>query len=335
MVWYQNDPTFTQFVDALCDHADPVEVARGHNFRHDERIDKARAAEYLAHMGKAPVGHQSCAAQHASYCAQYVRDAITPATFLPSNRAALLGPFDDGVMLIRVERLDKLLALISESNGESADDAFARLRQAMEDYQQRKDNEAERALKGWIARWNEKRDARPAFVTIGDEMASYLRRDDWVVALRDQLGLAHFSGAPGKPIYLALMAYPVQDVKTQAAKYTQLSSPFVAPTVLDADMWEYFFPAPVDRRATTLSYGRAMSLQPLASEEQLQVEMLHTRVDYQLAHVRQLGQLETPRPEHPVEELRNAHLDGVRMVTERYDWGEEIRVKERLDEPTA
>ena len=109
------------------------------------------------------------------------------------------------------------------------------------------------------------RELSPAFSTLLSEVTDTLDQDDWADALRDMLGLAHYS-ANATPEPIALCKYSVADIRREA----KTGAPITMPTVLDSDPWEHYFPAP-----KSLQFGRAMALQPCNNEEDLKVELLN------------------------------------------------------------
>ena len=80
------------------------------------------------------------------------------------------------------------------------------------------------------------RDLRPAFSTLLSEVTDELDRDEWADALRDMLGLAHYS-AVASPEPVALCKYSVADVHREATT----GVPITMPTILDSDPWEHYF----------------------------------------------------------------------------------------------
>jgi hypothetical protein len=153
--------------------------------------------------------------------------------------------------------------------------------------------------------WNDMRDRRPAFSTLLSEVTDKLDDDDWADALRDMLGLAHYSaGAAPEPIVLC--KYSVGDVHQEAE--TQAS--ITMPTVLDSDPWEHYFPAP-----RTLRFGRAMALRPCTNEEDLKVELLNSRVTYRPKNLWKLGQIVTAAPSFGIGELRELHLLALQLAS--------------------
>ncbi|MBF0285824.1 MAG: hypothetical protein HQL51_15350 [Magnetococcales bacterium] len=331
-------PQFRNAVEALPSTPFSLDVpgdgrgrARAHNFLYDERVGDERAERYLAHLalpeGTTP---QHLRKRHAAYVEERVQTVGVPDAFLPGGRPAQYDQVAGSDLLVRVENIGELLAWLKTKEGADTEDrAFDRLSALLEDWTREppgspRHNDARALLEEAMEYWNTWRDNRPSFVALAQELDQEIAADDWAAALRTRLGLAHYNPQPPAVVHVALMRYPASDVlKAAQSMGRAIASPFASPTVLDQEMWEYFFPAPTDPRSPT-SYGRAMALEPVRDTGRLLAEMLHVKINYQPNHLFKLGRLTGPIPPHPLPALRNAHLDALRIETEREDFGEMI-----------
>ena len=159
--------------------------------------------------------------------------------------------------------------------------------------------------------WDGRRDKRPAFATLLTEVTEELDRDDWPDALRDRLGLAHYSPT-AEPEPVALCRYSVATVVREA----ETGFPITMPTVLDSEPWEHYFPAP-----KALRYGRAMALLPCDDDEGLKVELLNSRITYTPDHIWKLGEIVTPAPNFGISELREMHLLALQIASSDHEYG--------------
>jgi hypothetical protein len=106
-------------------------------------------------------------------------------------------------------------------------------------------------LSRFIDDWNGKRDRRPQFATNVAGVQDLLPDDPWSVTdwtwvanLRDHLGLgAYIPKASGEPLPVLIMVYPLTEVP--AGCRPTWDGRVAVPTVLDGDLFEYFFPSPV------------------------------------------------------------------------------------------
>ena len=290
------------------------ERACADNTHFEERVSDARLAACTAELG-AIDGVEALRRSHIQYVQDFVevQDGV-PHTFdqdLDPARLSSVG-VDPYLKIVRLESLERALFRWPRSTGADPLAALAELERAI------KTNETA-MVDDFLATWNDAntRDFRPAFAAWKHQLEVELARDDWADALRDRLGLGHYDGSD-IAIPVALMEYRASDVMRAAAD-AGIENPFVAPTVLDIPPGPYFFPSPGD-----LPYGRVMSLVAIGSHDDLLCEMLHARLPYRRDHIARLGTIRRAPAPHGLRELRNNHLQAVRIAALRDDYGEEI-----------
>ncbi|MBF0136237.1 MAG: hypothetical protein H7833_04100 [Magnetococcus sp. DMHC-1] len=314
--------------DLLCDGC---MHARAHNFLHDERIGDERAGVYLRHLKLDNPSPAHVRERHAAYVDERVRTAGIPDTFLAINQDAHLDGLDGDQILVRMENLDLLLNwTTSEGYAASESEAFDKLGRfhaqlTNNPHGSTEHNDAKAFFEDAMDYWNiVLRDTRPVFVAFEADVLQEIAVSGWPEALRTRLGLAHFvPKSPKKQIYVALMRYSVKDVLHACHKVVPHARAFAVPTALDQYICEYFFPAPMNPRTST-SYGRSMALKPVEDTRLLLAELLHVKINYQPGHFSKFGRLTGSIPDYSVRDLRNAHLEALRIDTERDDFGEWI-----------
>lgn len=242
--------------------------------------------------------------RHVDYVAECLWEDNTPETFLRGLRPAGSDSPDEMQPLVRIEDLSWPLASYGLE--------FEELDRAFSDGSP----DSTSLVEDFLRHWNSIRDNRPTFAAFRDSVLADADSDDWQHLLRDRLGLAHFQPNSGEPIPVAQMVYSVRDVASAAPTD---AAPFTTPTVLDSKPWEYFFPAPEG-----VPYGRAMALRTDGDEEDLQAEVLHTRIDYRREHLERLGRIERRWNLVEIKELRNYHLLRIQLASGRHDFGEEM-----------
>ena len=244
------------------------------------------------------------------YC--NVAGPAVPDAFLDVNQGAWLVGLSENQSLVRVEDLRRALR-----------DSGLDLR-GLGDLLQRADegdDDASQAVRGFFRAWNDRRDARPAFAAFGDDVQEELNDADWPHALRDRLGLGHYSDPEGQaqPIPVALMCYSVADVWA-AQKKRQLPTVCALPTVLDGGMHEFFFPVPTEH-----PFGATVHL-VCDKADTLTAEVLHCRLDYERSHLYGLGEVTRfGRPDDDqLREARDLHLYALQEACGREDFGEPL-----------
>lgn len=272
--------------------------SKADNVRLEQGVSVARRVFFETDLF-APLGNSwdDLLIRHIEYVRLYVQTGLEqPHTFQDELEPNDLGDIDQAQFIVRLESLARPMNEFGCS--------FEDLRDAHED------GDAE-FLSDFCDVWNDMRDLRPAFSTLLSEVTDELDRDDWPDALRDRLGLAHYSPT-GSPEPVALCRYSVSDVHREA----MTRFPLTMPTVLDSGPWEYYFPAP-----KSLRFGRAMALTPCEGDEDLKVEFLNSRVTYSPANIWKIGQIVTPVTSYDIRELRELHLLALQIASGDHTFG--------------
>lgn len=302
--------------------ADAVIAAVADNCRFDERASDARWEAFEAMLPAAPTGGtiewQDWTEIYTRYSQKRceVPRSSVPDAFLPANQDAWLEGPSENQLLVRIENISRpLRAWKSEFNSlvGGFNDLVDLLRRANEG-----DGDAGHAVRFFLDVWNQRRDARPAFTAFADEVQDELDDDDWPHALRDRLGLGHYSATDDAPLPIALMRYSLKDVL--AAQTPAIASAVALPTVLDGGMHEFFFPAPRGH-----PYGATVHLVPDLAD-MLTAEVVHCRIDYEQHHIYRLGEISRPARMDDARlcEARDLHLYALREASGRDDFGEPL-----------
>lgn len=145
-------------------------------------------------------------------------------------------------------------------------------------------------------------DARPTFAGFWEDVVSQFGEDEedwdqgWANDLRDQFGLL-WCPPPGGSIPVFLFRYSVGDLpKVEGLRGKR---PLAVPTVLDADLFAAFCPAPPGVTTGQLVDLAARGGRPAA-------ELLHPPLRFNADHLRLVGQV-TEQP-GPLAEARATHL---------------------------
>ncbi len=269
------------------------------NFWFEERLDDTRRlrfeADTVTAVAATPLAH---------LIRNDVRDntegSAVPETFATAGGPAVYRALDEDQEIVRLESIQRAL------------DADAITFEQLQDACLK--NNAP-VLDKFLATWNTKRDARPAFAAFRSELADDLAEPDWPLRLRNRLGLAHY-GAGGEPV--ALMRYTVREVLA-SAHGDGAASAFAVPTVLDAPPNAQFFPSPAG-----LPCGRAMPLGADYDDSNLVAEILHARIAYRRRHLIDVARMGEAPVRGDLKALRNHHLWVLRIASDRDDYGEEI-----------
>ena len=307
--------TFQDFLWSCSRSPDPIEAAVADNCRFDERAGDGRWQRFEGLLlGSAAdpdaVGWQDWTGAKQLHLDRYcnVPRPSVPDAFLEINRSAWLDALSDNQTLVRIEDLNRpLQASVLDLDG-------------LKDLLQRADGgegDAGRAVQLFFERWNQRRDARPAFAAFYDEVQHESDDDDWPHTLRDRLGLGHYGLAAGAPLPVALMRYPLADVYS-AQVQQRLPSACALPAVLDDGMHEFFFPVPREH-----PYGATLHLQPDQADT-LTAEIVHCRIDYRREHLHRLGTITRPHrlDGSRLREARDLHLLTLQEECGREDFGE-------------
>jgi hypothetical protein len=236
---------------------------------------------------------------------QGTRRMHVPVTFTATNQDALyLSEIEPNQKIVRVECLDDILAGIKLIYSEIApfieppdrdDNLVAHLVEQFELYP----------------------GARPAFVAFKSEVKTDLAAPNWLVRLRNRMGLGHYAPAPGQRQAFGLMEYPVSDViaEWQPLEARGAVRPFANPTVLDGKgVSPYFFPSPRNLASSFAVDLDAPGRTPIR-------EMLHVRLTYRPHHLIRVGELVGPLPPVKLSAARDAHLAMLRNDSGRHDFG--------------
>lgn len=272
--------------------------AQADNLRLEEGVSEKRRSFFEAAPSVAACGGwEDLAKLHCDYVRQYVKTGLEePHTFIDQLEPNGVGTIDEAQLIVRLESLARPLMAF----GCSFEELSEALDEADSDF-----------LAEFCEVWNDSRDLRPAFSTLLSEVTEELAEPEWEEALRDKLGLAHYSPL-SDPEPVALCRYSVREVLREATT----GFPITMPTVLDSDPWEYYFPAP-----KSLGFGRAMALRPCNSDEELKVEFLNSRVTYRHEHIWRVGQIRVPAPTFDLSDLRERHLLALQIASNDENFG--------------
>lgn len=279
----------------------PDDHAVGDNCAFEERVCDARRDAF-----EVPAVNplMDLLAHHFKVNVQGALRSHIPVTFTTINDGAIYKPdVEPNQKIIRVECLDTPLKGIGRS--------FADIEQAVRPGHRDIDLVAQlvdqlRLYPG----------ARPAFVAFKAEVVADLGAPDWLLRLRNRLGLGHFAPSAGQRQAFALMEYLVKDV---IAEWRPLESrgaqrPFAFPTVLESQGNAYFFPSPHE-----LSSSFAVDLGGPGNDPIR--EMLHIRITYMADHLVKVGELVGPLPAVRLGAVRDGHLERLQRDAKRTDFG--------------
>lgn len=297
------------FITDASRSANAVAAAVADNCRFDERASDQRWADFEALLPEpSGIACEDWAEAYSLYLAQRceVPRPSVPDAFLEVNRDAWLETLSENQSLVRIEALHLPL--------QSSVLKFSELEEMLG----RTDDEATHGVRSFVETWNQRRDARPAFAAFADEVEAELDDDDWPHALRDRLGLGHYSGTEDDPLPIALMRYSLADVL--AARTPAVANAVALPTVLDGGMHEFFFPVPRSH-----PYGATVHLVPDRADA-LTAEVVHCRIDYEQRHIYRLGEISRPAQLNDSQlcDTRDLHLYALREESERDDFGEPL-----------
>ncbi len=281
------------------------ERAVGDNFLFEERVSDIRE-KYFEDFDPTATKLSTLQSRHFRLAVQGARRSHVPTTFQTGNALALYRPdIEPNQKLVRLERIDDILmgagqdyaALQTALSPRSRDDAL---------------------ISTIVDQWKIFPGARPSFVAFKSELQDDLTKSDWLIRLRERLGLGHFAPAPGEKQSFALMEYKVKDVLDdwEALKSRGAERPFAFPTVLEAPGSPHYFPAP-----TGSAGGFTIDLSETDRSRASIRELLHIRLNYRLEHLVRVGQLVGPLPELKLSAARDAHLDKLRRQSGRADFG--------------
>jgi len=278
--------------------------ATGDNFLFEERVGDARRGDFenfdtaISRLVELKANYFAAAVQGAR------RDHIS-VTFTAANREALyLNDIEANQKIVRLECLDDILRGTHRT--------FADLAQAVDPAT--RDDDFVAHIVDQFALYP---GARPAFVAFKSEVQADLAEADWLLRLRNRMGLGHYDPAAGQRQAFGLMEYLVKDVLSEwqplAARGAERA--FAYPTVLDGNgVSPYFFPGPRE-----LPSSFAVNLGDPGRNAIR--ELLHVRITYRPHHLVRVGELAGPLPPVKLAAARDAHLAMLRNHAGRGDFG--------------
>lgn len=318
--------------DAAAQSAGPVARCEVANFRWEEAISAARAAQYNEFADQA-TSHAAWRAEHKAYVASYTHVAkdspICAEAFLPVNSDAQLLENLDDKYLLRLESFRRFEArpLIADTFRQF----WERFFNYPKDLVKSTPSEADKSLADEFFRlWNDqiRLQSRPMFAAFLDDFGGNLSqfiKTGWPHILRDRLGLSYLTGTPQQPLPVALMCYRLDEVRQarQMASKKGATASFSRPTVLDAEMSAAFVPAPLFTGGE--SYGHTLDLSSSADSASFSPELLTYPIDYLPRHIKALGfitQGHALMDDASWLPARNRHVQGLRQRPECADFGE-------------
>jgi len=280
--------------------------AVGDNFAFEERVGDARRRAFEA---DGPTTNQLLIllADHFRLRVQGALRSHIPVTFATINNGAIYEPdIEANQKIVRVECIDHALNNMRRS--------FADIEQAARP--SARDDDLIGQLVDQFALYP---GARPAFVAFKSEVAPDLGEPDWLLRLRNRLGLGHYSPMPGQRQRFALMEYLVKDVVAEWRPLEMRGAhrPFAFPTVLESQGSAYFFPSPQE-----LPSSFAVDLG--GPGRTFIREMLHIRITYIPDHLTKVGELVGPLAPFQLGFVRDGHLEQLRRESGRVDFGSDM-----------
>jgi hypothetical protein len=242
----------------------------------------------------------------------------------------------DPITLLRIESLKGALKLANSTLSVEEVDQRLRERSTGGDGARQA---ADKILRRFLDAWNDGRDRRPQFAT-NRAGVEHLLPDDpraagdwgWVSDLRDHLGLGGYvPEANGDAFPVLIMVYPLTDVIAHCSP--SWDGRVAVPTVLDGDLFEYFFPSPVAPNPSAAGehypVGRTLNLAPGLDMndygDQMGTELLHPSFDYQPQHCWAVAYVKRHLPaDFSLPGRRACHLAWVRLWADHEGFGEGV-----------
>lgn len=234
----------------VCANGDPRDVACCRNYLFEERVSDQRQKDYEGLLRDCPKDHAfDFAAWDSWHRDQYLPRAIlyreVPETFTARNAdAAHSGDLQGDQRLVRIENLahalretgltiDGLQEILMVTTGSApAGKKYDRIA-------------AQDALEGVCDSLNRNpHSVRPRFAGFLHDVEDTIEAPDWADGARDRFGLAHLDPHPGETMPIALMSYPVREVRQAARDQAEVLYSICVPTVLDHEFTACFLPAP-------------------------------------------------------------------------------------------
>lgn len=304
------------------------------NFRWEPAVSDKRALEYSAYVDSVAT-HKDWQAEHKGYVSSFVQVAKdlprSAECFMAANALAHLNEQLDNTYLLRLESFDYFFSqpLVADL----ANAFWQRFFNSQKDLRKEKLNDADETLRDeFVKQWNAQRtQARPLFATFLNDFGGNLDalcRQNWPHLLRDRLGLMHWPSTVNKPLPVALMCYTVSEVRQarlQARRKGAVAS-LSRPTVLDAEMYAAFIPAPFTPGGA--SYGHTLDLTDPAPSDiptEFTPELLTFPLDYQPRHLKALGfitRAHALQDDAAMLAARNRHVQGLQTLPGCTSFGE-------------
>lgn len=284
------------------------EASCASNFFIEERISAHRYADAEAFVWPL-LSRGSVREALTDYYRQRTFFDSEPATFGVLNSSAMMPTPSHEQKLVRIERLDEVLAKTG-SRYEDLENAIAAT-----------DGTSKGFVRWFIEQWNTRADIRRnpvSYAAFRSQILDKIDAPSWPDDLRDLLGLAHYDAAYGE-IPVALMEYSVGDVDADQARTGRTTGAFYCPTCFDGSPYAQFFPTPRE-----LGFGCPMPIPLIRSEKDLIAEMVHPRLTYQAEHLVKVGVIRSPVSDIDLREARNSQLLALRLESSRDDFGEEL-----------
>jgi hypothetical protein len=212
------------------------------NFLLDEKVPISRQTTYDEHALQTAADLDEWEAVHNRYLSRRIQRlpaadperillAEAPDTFVLDPALAVFSSADDDLFIVRMISAEKIAAIVGWSPY-AVENAFA-------------DVKVRRTL---MARLNQAFDLRPVFAGFWEDVCEWVGEEEanavsgWEDELRDRMGLTQIQPEPGEKVPVFLFRYRVGEVP----KLEGLGDghPLVVPTVIDADLYEAFCPAP-------------------------------------------------------------------------------------------
>jgi len=297
----------------------PILVAYRHNYLFEERVSRQRQLDYeTASQGQA----SDFDAWDLWHRDRYLPRAIhreLPETFTARNAsAAHTGELQGDQRLVRIENLRDAL----RETGLTIDALREILTVATSTPtgKKYKVTDAQATLEDICVSLNRNPySIRPRFAGFFQDVANTIDKPDWANRARDRFGLAHLDPRPGEAMPVALMSYPVRDIRQAARKQAEAVNPICVPTVLDHEFTACFLPAP-----RQLPYGRTLQLMGDPKCEHKIAEVLHLRFAYRPEHIHKVGVVTEPvtaLSDPGLDSLRADHLFCLQYESGRDDFG--------------
>ncbi|NBC32511.1 MAG: hypothetical protein GVY13_07525 [Alphaproteobacteria bacterium] len=273
---------------------DLAALAEQGNLCLEHRVSAGRQSAYEAFLGE-PQSWADWRERHFLYVREEVRRRFPPSASFTAGEPSLRPGIEPNQYLLRVERIDSLLAKYTKQTGvkitveeinrwipgqrkSSSQKGKVSTLADLAAIQMGEPETPEAAALGELTDFfnQERNDCRPSFVAFAAEFDCLAKRGDWAEEFCRRCGLAHFFA--GTPVTLALFRYRGQDVIDALSAEHGGAVVFAVPTTIDQPFYNVYFPAPAD-----LSWGQAVGLAPESDCSHLAAELIHARIDYQPA----------------------------------------------------